>query len=195
MSVPSLPETAPFSPEQRAWLNGFLAGLFSRQPGAAGVAAPAPAALTPLTILFASQTGTAESLAKKAAKEAGKRGFAPAILDVATVSAESLQAHSNLLFITSTYGDGEPPDNAANLHAALVAPDAPKLESVNFAVLALGDSNYPDFCKCGRDFHERLAALGAKPLIPIVECDVDYDKPFSEFAKQLERSLGLLAAA
>src|SRR5688572_3842683 len=83
--VPLIPDTAPFSPEQRAWLNGFFAGMFSRGPLAGGVPSPreASAPLTPLTILFGSQTGTAESLAKKAAKEAGKRGFAAAVVDMA----------------------------------------------------------------------------------------------------------------
>ena len=85
--VPLIPDNAPFSSEQRAWLNGFFAGAFSRT--LAGVADPGPAsakpatALAPLTILFGSQTGTAEGLAKKMAKEAGKRGFATTVLDMA----------------------------------------------------------------------------------------------------------------
>ena len=191
-AVPSLPETAPFSPEQRAWLNGFLAGLFSRQPGVAGSAAPAPAALTPLTILYATQTGTAESLAKKAAKEAGKRGFAPAILDVAAVSAESLQTHSNLLFITSTYGDGEPPDSAKALHAALAADGAPALGSVRFSVCALGDTNYTLFCQAGKDFDSYLEKRGAQRVHPRAECDTDYEKPFETW---LHAALGAFGPA
>src|SRR4051812_17599767 len=103
--VPLIPDTAPFTPEQRAWLNGFLAGVFSR-------AADAPAAgsqgLAPLTILFGSQTGTAENLAKKLAKESGKRGFAPTVLDMAQTDVAKLANEKNLLVITSTYGDGEP---------------------------------------------------------------------------------------
>ena len=197
----TIPNTAPFTGPQRAWLKGYLDALSSALYPAAGSAtatpaatAPAPAGV-PVTILWGSQTGNSEGLGKKLSKALAAKGHTPTLRDMAEVSPADLSAAKTVLIITSTYGDGEPPDNAANLHAALVAPDAPKLESVNFAVLALGDSNYPDFCKCGRDFHERLAALGAKPLIPIVECDVDYDKPFSEFAKQLEQSLGLLAAA
>ncbi|HSI08859.1 MAG TPA: flavodoxin domain-containing protein, partial [Rariglobus sp.] len=85
-TLPQIPDSAPFSPEQRAWLNGFLAGIFNRAPGGSPAQAPS-AKLTPLTLLYGSQTGTAESLAKQAAKEAGKRGFAPAILDMAGVSA------------------------------------------------------------------------------------------------------------
>ncbi len=119
--VPLIPDTAPFTPEQRAWLNGFLAGVFSRSaqtpnPGAQTLSS---AALQPLTILFGSQTGTAEALAKKAAKEAGKRGFAPTVLDMAQTDLAKLANEKNLLIITSTYGDGEPPDNAKALHTAL----------------------------------------------------------------------------
>mgnify|MGYP003739393251 FL=1 len=114
--VPLIPETAPFSPEQRAWLNGFLAGVFSRKT----TSAPAPAsALRPLTIYFGSQTGTAEGLARQAAKEAGKRGFAPTVIDLAQASLARLSQDSHALFITSTYGDGEPPDNARAFHAEI----------------------------------------------------------------------------
>src|SRR5205809_1348571 len=114
--VPVIPETAPFTPEQRAWLNGFLAGVFSRGESA-GIAnfksqISESAALTPLTILFGSQTGTAEGLAKRAAKEAGKRGFAPTVLDMTSTTAGTIAGGTNLLVIVSTYGEGEPPDTA-----------------------------------------------------------------------------------
>ena len=81
--VPLIPESAPFSAEQRAWLNGFFAGMFSRASAPGASTPTAPAALTPLTIIFGSQTGTAESLAKRAAKEAGRRQFAATVLDMA----------------------------------------------------------------------------------------------------------------
>src|SRR5687768_3600770 len=121
--VPFIPDTAPFTPEQRAWLNGFFAGMFSRQAAGSSLAsAPsAPPPLTPLTILFGSQTGTAEGLAKRAAKEAGKRGFAATVLDMAQTDAAKFGGEKNVLVITSTYGDGEPPDNAKTLHAVLAA--------------------------------------------------------------------------
>jgi len=111
--IPALPESAPFTPEQRAYLNGFLAGMFSRVPA---TATPAPTGqakpATPLTIVFGSQTGTAETLAKRIAKEAGKRGLVPTIHDLASYPVAQLAAERALLVITSTYGDGEPPDNA-----------------------------------------------------------------------------------
>src|SRR5438876_3227602 len=113
--VPYLPETAPFTPEQRAYLNGFFAGWFSF------AATPAPGAPAnrvallpspPLTILFGSQTGNAEGLAKRLAKEAGGHGFAPKVVELAQYPHANLSREQNLLLITSTYGEGDPPDNA-----------------------------------------------------------------------------------
>ncbi len=189
-TIPFLPDTAPFSTEQRAWLNGFLAGMFSRS-NVAGVADPGPASarpatpLTPLTILFGSQTGTAEGLAKRVAKEAGKRSFAPTVLDMAQCDLAKLAGEKNLLVLTSTYGDGEPPDNAKALHTALAAASAgdaepsPRLSSLRFSVLALGDTNYTQFCKAGADFDTYLEKLGATRVTPRADCDLDYEERFT----------------
>lgn len=179
-TVPFVPDSAPFSPDQRAWLNGFFAGMFSRAP--AGAPAPAAAPLRPLTILWGSQTGTAESLAKQAAKEAGQRGFAPTVLDMATASPTTLAATENLLVITSTYGDGEPPDNAKDLWDAVRAADAAALPAaLRFSICALGDTNYELFCQCGKDFDEAFAKLGATRILDRVDCDVDYDDAFAQW--------------
>ncbi|MEZ0215873.1 MAG: sulfite reductase flavoprotein subunit alpha [Rariglobus sp.] len=193
-TLPQIPDSAPFSPEQRAWLNGFLAGIFNRAPsGVAGVADPGPK-LTPLTLLYGSQTGTAESLAKQAAKEAGKRGFAPAILDMAGVSADQLPTHSNILVITSTYGEGEPPDSAKALHTAL-REGSHALAGLRFSVCALGDTNYTLFCQAGKDFDSYLEKHGAVRIAPRVDCDVDYEAPFTSWLDSTLNALGSAAAA
>ncbi len=193
--VPFIPDTAPFTSEQRAWLNGFFAGLFSRGE-AAGISnlkseisnSGSSAALAPLTILYGSQTGTAEGLAKRAAKAAGKRHFAATILDMAQCDLSKLATEQNLLVIASTYGDGEPPDNAKALHAALAAAVAsensnPKsqitLPALRFSVCALGDTNYTQFCRCGADFDTMFERLGATRVTPRVDCDLDYEEKFS----------------
>ncbi len=189
----TIPNTAPFSGPQRMWLKGYLdainSALLHHSGGASAAPAVSPSAGVPVTILWGSQTGNSEALGKKLSKALAAKGHAPTLRDMADVSLADLSATKNVLIITSTYGDGEPPDNAATLHAALHAAAAPYLEAVNFAVLALGDSSYPDFCKCGHDFHTRLAALGANPLIPIIESDVDYDVPFANWIAQLEKAL------
>src|SRR3954469_11299460 len=127
-TVPVIPDSAPFTAEQRAWLNGYFAGLYSRgtvNPAATTFAA-APT-VTPLTILYGSQTGTCEALAKRAAKEAGKQGFVATAVDMAQTDIHRLAAEKNVLVIVSTYGDGEPPDAAKSLHAALANATAPSL--------------------------------------------------------------------
>jgi sulfite reductase (NADPH) flavoprotein alpha-component len=178
---PYIPDSAPFTPEQRAWLNGFFAGVFSRSGTIENPKSKNENAtvLAPLAILFGSQTGTAESLAKKLAKQAGKRGFAATVIDMAQSNLESLAAHSNLLVITSTYGDGEPPDNAKELHAALKSATDATLANVRFSICALGDTNYTQFCQCGKDIDAFLEKLGAKRVSPCVECDLDYEAKFA----------------
>ncbi|BET65139.1 hypothetical protein ASA1KI_00570 [Opitutales bacterium ASA1] len=187
MSAPFIPDSAPFTAEQRAWLNGFFAGVFSRS-GAPGISdlksqisdpGSSAAALQPLTILWGSQTGACESLAKRAAKEAGKRGFAATPVDMATFDVARLAAEKHVLVITSTYGDGEPPDNARALHSALGSDSVPSLAGVRFSVCALGDSNYTLFCRAGRDFDSLLEKHGAIRVAPRADCDVDHDAVFA----------------
>ena len=177
-NIPYIPESAPFNAEQRAWLNGFLAGLFSQVP--AGVPAPqlngVPAkAGEPLLVLFGSQTGSAEGLAKKLAKESESRGFMPKLAALNDFESAGLTTAKKAVIISSTWGDGDPPDNAVNFWNWIKADSAPRLENLNFAVLGLGDKNYSDFCGASKKFDARLEALGAKRVTPRGECDVDYE--------------------
>ena len=190
--VPMLPESAPFTVEQRAYLNGFFAGLFSRVPSAHG-AAPAPPekTLEPLTILFGSQTGNCETLAKRIAREAGKRGFAATVHDLASYPAAQLASEPSLLIVTSTYGDGEPPDNAKAFQEFLNHPSAPRLPLTKYSVCALGDSNYARFCGFGRELDLQLEKLGAARVHPRADCDVEYE---AEFGTWLDSALTKLAA-
>lgn len=191
--APFIPDSAPFSPEQRAWLNGFLAGMCSRAPVTAPAQAAAAApALTPLTILFGSQTGTAEGLAKRAAKEAGKRGFAPAVLDMSQTDLGRLAGEKHLLVLTSTYGEGEPPDNAKALWTALGAASGAPLSGLRFSVCGFGDTNYVHFCQCAKDFDSRLEKLGARRVLDRVDCDLEYEE---KFARWLDAALGAFSKA
>jgi sulfite reductase (NADPH) flavoprotein alpha-component len=185
-SVPVLPENAPFTAEQRAYLNGFLAGLFSRAPAIA----PEVAALKPLGIAFGSQTGNAESLAKRAANEARKLGFGPTVYDLANYSAAQLAAERHLLVITSTYGDGDPPDNAKPFWEVIRNGTAPTVSELRFAVLALGDSSYPKFCAFGKSVDERLEAMGGHRAHPRLDCDVEFEAPFAAWISAALDSFG-----
>ncbi len=193
MSAPYIPDNAPFSEDQRSWLNGFLAGLYSNAPGEGGAATAVAA--TPVTVLFGSQTGTSEALAKKAGKQLKAANCDPKIVDMGDFSVEDMRDCQNVLIVTSTYGEGEPPDNAASLHGALMAEGAPSMAGVNYSVLGLGDSNYPDFCQCSKEFDARLEALGASRVAPMVECDGDPDDLFPSWLESVQSVLGEAGAA
>ncbi|HVU18615.1 MAG TPA: sulfite reductase subunit alpha [Candidatus Didemnitutus sp.] len=192
--IPCIPDSAPFTPEQRQWLNGYFAGLFSRVPASSSPAAMPPPAVAaiPLTVLFGSQTGTSEALARRAAKSAGQRGFQATTADLGQVTLARLEKEKNVLLLTSTYGEGEPPDNAKALHAALkkaTEGSETPLQQLAFSVCAFGDSNYVKFCQAGRDFDGFLEKLGGRRVSPRVECDLDYE---SRFASWLDAALAAL---
>jgi sulfite reductase (NADPH) flavoprotein alpha-component len=193
--IPLLPESAPFTAEQRAYLNGFFAGLYSRTTASTPSALAAAKPLEPLTILFGSQTGNCENLAKRIAKEAGKRGFAPTTHDLAKYPTTQLASEKTLLIITSTYGDGEPPDNARTFWDFLKNDAAPKLGNLRFSLCALGDSNYPKFCQFGKDLDTRLESLGATRVHPRTDCDVDYEEPFAKWLSGAATALAPSAAS
>ena len=183
-TVPFLPENAPFTAEQRAYLNGFFAGLFSTTPATSQAPQPARPA-QPLTILFGSQTGNSEGLARRVAKEAARHGFTASIVEMAKYPFEKLASETAVAVITSTFGDGEPPDNAKPFWACLSADNAPKLSQLRFSVCALGDTNYAQFCAFGKAVDEQLEKLGARRVLPRVDCDVDFEEPFKGWVSNL----------
>ncbi|MEM9081298.1 MAG: flavodoxin domain-containing protein [Verrucomicrobiota bacterium] len=181
-----VPESAPFSPEQRAWLNEF----FTQQFAGAGAPAVASGPAVPVTIVWGSQTGNAEGCAKRMAKSLNGGRFETEVFDMAAYDVGRLPTEKNLLVITSTYGDGEPPDNAADFVEAVTAESAAKMEGVKFSVLGLGDTEYPDFCETAKVLDKRLAELGAERVHDRVDCDVDYDEPFDAWKAGIIDVLG-----
>jgi sulfite reductase (NADPH) flavoprotein alpha-component len=177
--IPFIPETAPFDTNQRLWLNGYMAGLLAGKhlvpANSNGAENGAAAPTVPLLVLFGSQTGTAEKLARQIAKESKPRGCNSRIVDAAEHSKIDWSKESNLLVVTSTYGDGDMPDNAQAFWDWLQTDAAKLLSHLNFSVLALGDTNYENFCAAGKKIDARLEALGAKRIHPLADCDLDYE--------------------
>lgn len=190
----TIPKTAPFSEEdvallnqvvgpaspiQRAWLAGFLAGVESVQGGQAEAVQPAAPAkpAEPITIVFASESGNSEKLASDFAKSARKNGLKPTVIDMADLEPANLTAAKKLIFIAATWGEGEPPARAVRTYGTLMADDAPRLDGVEFGVLALGDTAYAEFCAIGKAIDARLEALGGKRVIDRVDCDLDFASP------------------
>lgn len=181
-----IPENAPFNAEQRAWLSEFL----TKALGGASVEVEPPGPAIPVTILWGSQTGNSEGVAKKFLKALKAGNYEPQVFDMASYDKSRLPAEKNLLIITSTYGDGEPPDNASDFHEYLMGDAVPSLNEVNYSVFALGDSEYPDFCQCGIEFDQRLEAFGAKRMFKRIDCDVDYDEQFTEWKQGVMTAMG-----
>lgn len=186
-TVPFIPEDAPFSPEQRNWLNGFLAGLYSTAPAVAPAADP-PKSLK-IAVLYASQSGTAEGLARKVAKELKAKGHVASLSSLEGYAPATLLAERYAVIIASTYGEGEAPDGVRPFYEQLCLEHFPCCENLSYAVLALGDSNYEHYCKFGLDLDNKLAALAGTRLCECIPCDVDFEDSFEEWKSALYKSL------
>lgn len=182
------------NPIQQAWVSGYLAA--SAQLAGQGLAGAAPAqaaAAASLTILFGSQTGNARHVAEALAKQAQGKGISAKVVDMAEYKTSQLKNEQYLVIVTSTYGEGEPPENAIGLHNFLFSKKAPKLSGLKYAVLGLGDTSYEFFCKTAQDFDSRLAELGATSVQARADLDVDYqaqaDRWSNEVIAKLEPEL------
>jgi sulfite reductase (NADPH) flavoprotein alpha-component len=183
MKAPFIPENAPYSDTQRAWLGGFFAGMHSHMLQSAGSVDQSNART--LHILYGSQTGNSESLSHDVANSAKSHGLLPVVKSMDEVDVAQLAKMDYLLIITSTYGEGAMPDNAEMLWEAANSDAAPRLENVNYSVLALGDTSYDLFCQAGIDWDQRLEALGAKRIFDRVDCDVDFEAAAEEWISEV----------
>ena len=180
-----------YSPLQLAWASGYLAAKSENSPVAQANSAIAPQVqVAPtLTILYASQTGNAKGVAKQLSDSASAAGVKVNFKNIADYKVKSLKSETHLLIVASTNGEGEPPDDALAFHEFLQSKKAPKLPNLSYSVLSLGDSSYEFFCQTGKDFDERLQALGAKQVSARVDCDVDYDDEANAWTTTIVQTL------
>lgn len=187
--------TTDFTPTQLAWVSGYFWGVLNQHSGAVA-AAPAQAAEVPsITLLSASQTGNARRVA-----EALRDDLQAAQLNVKLVNAgdykfKQIASEKLLIVVTSTQGEGEPPEEAVALHKFLLSKKAPKLEGTAFAVFGLGDTSYEFFCQSGKDFDSRLAELGGERLLDRVDSDVEYQGAAAEWRTRVVEVLKARAPA
>jgi sulfite reductase (NADPH) flavoprotein alpha-component len=167
--------TSTYSSLQLAWASGYLAAKSENGQGSQIATASAAAPAKTLTILYASQTGNAKGVASQLEKAASAAGITAKLVNTSDYKAKALKNETHVVIVASTNGEGEAPDDAIEFHEFLLGKKAPKLPNLSYSVLALGDSSYEFFCQTGKDFDERLKELGAKQVLPRVDCDVDYD--------------------
>ena len=172
--------TASMSAVELSWISGYLAGI--SQGGAIASVADVPTGK--LTVLYGSQTGNAKGVASEVAAQATAQGINVELVSMGSYKTKQLKAETHLLVVVSTNGEGEPPDDAIQLHEFLGGKRAPKLDGLSYSVLGLGDTSYEFFCQTAIDFDERLAALGAKSVVERKDCDVDYDDDVTSWTTQ-----------
>lgn len=191
------------SPLQLAWLSGYcwaradggaLPTVAATDATSAASAEPAPPPLA-VTVLSASQTGHAREVADKLHAALAEQGINAKRISAADYKPKTIADEQVLLLVTSTQGEGEPPEEALSLHRLLFGKKAPPLPVLRFAVCGLGDSSYPDFCQAGKDFDTRLAELGGERLAPRADCDVDYQATAAAWIADLVPRLAALQPA
>lgn len=166
------------------WLSGYVYGL-ARQPQPTQPSA----ATTTIAIYYGSQTGNARRLAEKAGTQLQAAGHGTRLSSLAGLRPRDLRGVDQALFVVSTQGDGEPPEDCREFFDALDADAAPQLTQLRYAVLALGDSSYPQYCAAGRRLDARLAALGAQAVQDRLDADLDYARSSTAWLQQWQASL------
>ncbi|HWB16528.1 MAG TPA: assimilatory sulfite reductase (NADPH) flavoprotein subunit [Vicinamibacterales bacterium] len=188
------------SAAQALWVSGYLFALGGVSRGAVldepspGIASATAAPVRTLTILYGSETGNSAALARTLADRAGALGLPASAIDMAEYMPRRLKDADDVLLITSTHGDGDPPQPAASFFEFLEGPKAPRLSDLRYAVLALGDSSYEHFCEAGKRLDRRLEALGAARLHERIDCDVDFDAPASSWTDAVLATLASSAS-
>lgn len=146
-------------------------------------------------MLYASETGNGIEMGEEAAAYAASLGLAATAVDVEDYQPSRLKDENDLVIVTSTHGEGDPPQPALGFFEFVAGRKAPRLEGVRFAVLALGDSTYEFFCQAGKTLDARLEELGATRLAPRIDCDVDQLKDGRTWARTVIEGLASPAAA
>lgn len=167
---------------QKVWLSGYLSGVMSKEvqhtssSPAQVDGKPISTSTRKVTVLYGSETGTARLLSERMAEKLDAASFMVTLLALDDFKTSKLKKTGDLLIITATHGEGDPPNNAISFYEFLHSRKAPTLEQLRFSVLSLGDTSYEFFCQTGKDLDKRLEELGGERLYERVDCDLDFDE-------------------
>lgn len=175
--------------KQKIWLNGYLSAPCSTFQATVVEQETVESKTITATVLYGSQTGNCQALAEQFSQELKQNQVEVTVASLGEFPTKNLKRIENLIIITSTHGEGEPPDNAIPFYDFLYSKRAPKLDHLRYAVLALGDSSYEYFCKAGVDLDEQLKKLGANSLTERVDCDLDFHDDAQKWFTKLQQEL------
>ncbi|WGE89375.1 assimilatory sulfite reductase (NADPH) flavoprotein subunit [Actinobacillus arthritidis] len=178
---------------QLAWLSGYT---WAKAQGVKSIAehfakntsdSTALVATEPLkvTVLSASQTGNAKSVADKLTERLTAIGVNVTRTSLKDYKAKNIADEKLVLLVTSTQGEGEAPEEGVLLLKLINGKKAPKLDRLQFAVLGLGDSSYPNFCQAGKDFDRRFEELGGSRLFDRVDADLDFQATADQWINEI----------
>ena len=189
-------QLAALSPTQLAWLSGYC---WAQSQGAAGglSVSAAPAVAAParrVLVLSASQTGNARGVAESLHAKLKNAGVEAVLSSAGDFKSKTLPDEDIVLLVTSTQGEGEPPEEALPLYKFVFGKKAPDLGKLTFAVLGLGDSSYPNFCQAGKDFDAKFAKLGARRLNDLGICDLEFQSAANAWIEAVVPQVAELAA-
>lgn len=181
------------TPAQLAWVGGYFTGLshsavnidLAAAPNVTQQAASNTAPAIKTTILYGTQTGNSKKLAETLQAELSAKGAEAEVLNIKKYRPQNLKKEQRLVVVISTHGNGEPPDEARAFFKYINSDRAPKLDQLEYSVLALGDSSYEEYCQAGVDVDTRLAALGAKPFLARVDCDLDFEDDAAQWRENV----------
>ena len=168
-----------YSKEELIWVNGYLSGLVNhgKVNGNNNVAVSEHKAVSSkkITLAFGTETGNSKKLATQLAAAGKKHGVIVKLSDLSQYRITDLPKEEFFFVVISTQGEGEPPIPAKKFYD-YVHENQLSLPNLKFSVLALGDTSYPMFCKTGEDIDAQFLKFGAKQVVPLQKCDVDYEE-------------------
>jgi sulfite reductase (NADPH) flavoprotein alpha-component len=183
------------SREQVLWISGYFQGhLAGSRTAQATAETSSVGQKSKLTILYGTHTGRSKTIASNLTKKLVNSGVEVQTIALDDYKSRQLATETNVVFIVSTHGEGEPPAMAEDFHGFITGKRAPQLPNLNYSVVALGDKSYKLYCQTGIDIDQALVRLGAKPMLPVLKLDVDFEEEIevwiNEFTENFAKMTG-----